>query len=47
MRREVGTLRPVTRTDAPGRAIAPFNEVNFVNNIRKGLPKSYPHAALW
>lgn len=40
-------LHGVLDTHSWGRAIVPFNEVNFVNNIRKGLPKSYPPAALW
>jgi len=40
-------LKKVLNTHDYGRAIVPFNDKNFVNNIRKGLPKSYPPAKLW
>jgi hypothetical protein len=40
-------LKGVLNTYDYGRAITPFNDKNFVSNIRKGLPKSYPPANLW
>lgn len=40
-------LQKVLDTKDYGSAIVPFNQKNFVRNIRKGLPKSYPPADLW
>jgi hypothetical protein len=40
-------LKGVLNTEDYGRAITPFNDNNFVGNIRKSLPASFPPAKLW
>ena len=40
-------LKRVLNNHDYGRAIVPFNDKNFVGNIRKGLPASYPPADRW
>lgn len=40
-------LKGVLNTNDYDRAIVPFNDKNFVGNIRKSPPASYPPAKLW